>query len=91
VEEQVEVRCGSIESVLDGEEFDFVVANINRNILVAMMPRFGELTRVGGELLCSGFLREDVPHIEASVRECGFVVEGDVERDGWVVVKCKRV
>lgn len=91
VEEQVEVRCGSIESVLDGEEFDFVVANINRNILVAMMPRFGELTRVGGELLCSGFLREDVPHIEASARECGFVVEGDVERDGWVVVKCKRV
>ena len=91
VQEHVEVRCGSIESVLECEQFDFVVANINRNILVSMMPRFGELVCKGGELLCSGFLREDVVHIESSARECGFEMVDDVERDGWVVVKCKRV
>ena len=60
VEDKVDVRCGSIEQVVAGEKYDFILANINRNILISMMPSFADLLPAGGELLMSGFLREDV-------------------------------
>ena len=91
VEEKVDVRCGSIEQVLAGEKYDFVLANINRNILISMMPTFAELLPAGGKLLMSGFLREDVGHIEASATEQGFAVENIIEREGWMVVVCKKM
>ena len=81
--------CGSID-VVAGEKFDFVLANINRNILVQMMSSFADALPSGGRLLMSGFLGEDVPIIETSATEHGFVVEHVAERDGWMVVQCKK-
>lgn len=91
VEQMVDVRCGSIDQVVAGEKFDFVLANINRNILISMMPSFAGALSSGGQLLMSGFLREDVVYIEASAVEQGFEVENIVEREGWMVVVCKKL
>jgi ribosomal protein L11 methyltransferase len=74
-----------------GEQFDFILANINRNILISMMPSFSALLPTEGLLLMSGFLREDVPYIEASAMEQGFTVENIIEREGWMVVVCKKM
>ena len=90
VDDCVEVRCGSMAVVGDDEKFDFVLANINRNILVGMMPAFAAALDVGGRLLMSGFLEEDVPVIESAAAEQGFVVERVSEREGWMVVECKK-
>ena len=86
---EMDVRCGSMD-VVKGEKFDFVLANINRNILLDMMPSFAEALCSGGHLLMSGFLREDVEHIERGAAECGFAVESVAENDGWMVVVCKK-
>ena len=86
---EMDVRCGSMD-VVRGEKFDFVLANINRNILLDMMPSFAEAVDAGGWLLMSGFLREDVEHIERGATECGFKVESATENDGWMVVVCKK-
>lgn len=91
VAERVDVRCGSIEQVVVGEQFDFVLANINRNILISMMPSFAAALPSGGRLLMSGFLREDVVYIEASAVEQGFKVVNIIEREGWMVVVCKKM
>jgi len=91
VAERVDVRCGSIEQVVAGEQFDFVLANINRNILISMMPSFAAALPSGGRLLMSGFLREDVVYIEASAVEQGFKVVNIIEREGWMVVVCKKM
>ena len=91
VEDKVDVRCGSIEQVVAGEKYDFILANINRNILISMMPSFADLLPAGGELLMSGFLREDVVYIEASAAEQGFAMENIIEREGWMVVVCKKM
>lgn len=89
VEHKVEVRCGSTE-VLGREQFDFVLANINRNILQMMLPHFAQRISEGGQLLMSGFLGEDIVHITASALECGFAVEQVKERDEWVVMVCRK-
>ena len=86
---ELDVRCGSMAAV-EGETFDFVLANINRNILIDMMPSFAKTLSAGGRLVMSGFLGEDVPHIESAAAEQGFAVESVRERDGWMVVMCKK-
>ena len=86
---EMDVRCGSID-VVAGEKFDFVLANINRNILTQMMPSFAEALPSDGRLLMSGFLLNDVPVIKASAEDYGFSVEHVAEREGWMVVQCKK-
>ena len=56
-----------------------------------MMPSFALALPSGGELLMSGFLREDVVYIEAAAAEQGFAVENILEREGWMVVVCKKM
>ena len=89
VAEQIDIRCGSID-VVCGEHYDFVLANINRNILTDMMPSFAELLGEGGRLLMSGFLVEDVAVIEAAAAEQGFECVECLSRDGWAVVMCRK-
>lgn len=89
IEGQIDVRCGSMSAVA-GEKFDFVLANINRNILVDMMPAFAEAIVSGGELLMSGFLTEDVAILRDTAAGYGFTVESVRESDGWAVVVCRK-
>ena len=90
VAERIDVRCGSID-VVRGEHYDFVVANINRNILTDMMPSFAELLGAGGRLLMSGFLVEDVAIIESVAAANGFESVEHRSRDGWAVVMCRKI
>jgi ribosomal protein L11 methyltransferase len=46
--------CGSVE-VIPNEQFDIILANINRNILLDQMRRYSEVLKPGGEIYFSGF------------------------------------
>ncbi len=89
VEDRVDVRCGSMQEVV-GEKFDFVLANINRNILIDMMPSFAEALTSGGALLMSGFFAEDIPILDRLASENGFCLERHAEREGWAVMVCSK-
>lgn len=89
VAEAVDVRCGSMAAV-EGEQFDFILANINRNILVDMMPAFAAALREGGRLFMSGFLIEDVAVIRDAAAQYDIIMESDLHRDGWAVVVCRK-
>jgi ribosomal protein L11 methylase PrmA len=55
-----------------------------------MMPDFSRRIKEGGQLLMSGFLSEDVVHISASALEYDFAIEEVKERDGWIVMICRK-
>lgn len=58
---ELDVRLGDAQVLSDiRERFDVVLANINRNILLADMPLFVQTLRPGGRLLLSGFYASDV-------------------------------
>lgn len=90
VESAVDVRCGSMAAV-GGETFDFILANINRNILIDMMPSFSAALHENGNLLMSGFLVEDVVVIGEVAARYGMVVKSEFNRDGWAVVVCQKM
>lgn len=90
VAERVDVRCGSID-VVQGETFDFILANINRNILQSMMAQFSAALVGDGWIAMSGFLEEDAEAVTQSAAECGMERESQQEKDGWVVMVCKKL
>lgn len=80
-------------SVLDGvkEEFDVVIANINRNILLNDMTAYRSHLKTGGRLILSGFYETDVPMLEQAAQSNGLTII-DVVTDGeWAcaMFECK--
>ncbi len=82
----IEVKLGGAE-LLTGMHFDIVLANINRNILLADMEQYAACLSTGGELYMSGFYKEDIPLIEAEANRNGLKLVSFNEKNNWVVVK----
>ncbi len=51
--------------------FDVVLANINRNVLLAEIPVYADLLKSEGYLLVSGFYKHDAPDIQRKAIEAG--------------------
>lgn len=86
----IDVRLGGAE-LLDGLHFDIVLANINRNILLADMEQYAACLSSGGELYMSGFYVEDIPLIEAEANRNGLKLTDYNEKNNWAVVKTIKV
>jgi len=69
-------------STLQGE-FDIIIANINRNILLADMERYAAVLKAGGTLLLSGFYEADEAALVAKANSLGLTLKGKKNRDGW--------
>ena len=92
VDSQLSVYCGDA-SLLDSKtaDYDLVLANINRNILLNDMPRFCQIMKQDAKLILSGFYTEDIPLLEARGKELGFTLTGAKNRDKWASIIMQRV
>ncbi len=92
VDSQLSVYCGDA-SLLDSKtaDYDLVLANINRNILVNDMPRFCQIMKHDAKLILSGFYTEDIPLLEARGKELGLTLTGAKNRDKWASIIMQRV
>ena len=89
VAERVESICGDATSI-EGREFDIVLANINRNILLADMERYSNTLNVGGRLVMSGFLAEDVEILTKKAESLGYTLEKHRANDVWQAIELER-
>lgn len=82
--ENMSVMLGDA-SVLNNvaECFDVVIANINRNILIADMSAFRAHMKQGAQLILSGFYEADVPMIEVAAKEHGLSLCDVVTDEEW--------
>ena len=80
--ENMDVMLGDA-SVLGGvaDRFDIVIANINRNILLADMAAFCNHMKTDGQLILSGFYESDVQMLADGAMRCGLHL-ADVVTDG---------
>ena len=63
--------------------FDLVLANINRNILLADMPMFREKMASGAKLVLSGFYTEDAPMLVDKAKTLGLTLQQQKEDQNW--------
>lgn len=69
--ENVTMLLGDASLLKPEMRFDYVIANINRNIITADIDRYAMVLRKGGKMLLSGFYEEDIPVVLASAAPLG--------------------
>jgi len=83
----VHVICGSKEDIPE-EEFDIILANINRNILTDQMERYSQVLKPGGEIYFSGFYEQtDLDIIKESAQKIGLNYLSHKTSNHWVAAK----
>lgn len=85
----IEILLGDAR-VLEGRHFDFIVANINRNILLNDMSCYAQCLNSGGQLLLSGFYTQDVAMLLEEAERCSLNFVSQHEKDNWCLLRlCK--
>lgn len=69
------------------DRFDLIIANINRNILLADLPRYVPTLRGGGHIYMSGFYTEDVSRLRTAAEALGLQFVDERSRDNWACIK----
>ncbi|WP_158992897.1 50S ribosomal protein L11 methyltransferase [Mucilaginibacter sp. L196] len=79
--------CGSKEVIPD-EQYDIILANINRNILLDQIQRYNEVLKPEGELYLSGFYEQpDLDIIMDEARKYGLKYIIHKNDSDWVAAK----
>ena len=86
----IKVQLGDASSLADEKDFDLIIANINRNILLNDIPQYVPALKAGGTLLLSGFYKEDILLIREKAAAYGLQYIEHLERNNWVAVKFKK-
>ena len=73
--------------LLEQKRYDTIIANINRNILLADISAYSKCLNKNGMLFLSGFYKEDISLIEAECNANMLKLEEIIERGQWVSLK----
>lgn len=84
--DQIDVFEGDV-SLLDRQNYDIIIANINRNILLSDIPKYVKYLNKNGILFLSGFYADDIPMITSKCEEVALKFEKNLEKNNWVAVK----
>ena len=88
--DNIAVSQGDASSLKSKGPFDMVIANINRNILLADMKHYIARMNPGAELLMSGFYIDDIPVIREEAERNGLHFVHHREKNRWAAVKFRK-
>lgn len=71
-------------SLLTGKNYDIIIANINRNILLTDMGTYVNCLNKKGVLLLSGFYQEDVKIIDKEASKHKLIKKSTINKNNWV-------
>ena len=86
----ITIKEGDV-SLIVGEQYNLILANINRNILLSDIPAYTQALLPQGLLLVSGFYEEDLPAIKEKCQKVGLTYLSHIERNRWVSAKFQRL
>jgi ribosomal protein L11 methyltransferase len=73
--------------LLKNEKFDFVLANINRNVLLEEIKVYSKHLAQGGILLTSGFYPDDLAKIESTAKASELAMYQNIGKNDWVAAR----
>ena len=80
---ELEISQGTADN-LGSENFDIILANINRNILISDIPTYVSILNNGGQLLLSGLCFFDVDDILEVCTAEKLTLKKKIQREEWV-------
>ncbi len=85
--ERIQVYLGDSTKISPNAEYDLIIANINRNILLADMPVYVSALKKEGSLLLSGFYQEDLDIIKDACNNEGLRFVDNKLKNNWIAAK----
>lgn len=82
LQEKVEIRLAEIQQIAEND-FDLIVANINKHILLEIAEQIKQKIKKTGVLILSGLLITDEPDIVQRYSSIGFALTNKTEMDEW--------
>ena len=82
----VEILLGDANCIEEERDKDLLVANINRNILLADMPTFLKTLKRGGKMILSGFYEDDIPILMDKAKILGLSLKGKRNEEEWAML-----
>ena len=86
MEGRVSVKLGDAKLLEGVSEVDLLIANINRNTLLNDLPRFRQTLAKRGQILLSGFLKEDVDYLLEAARDLQLHQVKESEEAQWAML-----
>lgn len=79
-------RQGTLDDV-QGRDFDGILANINRHVILPSLPELSRMIKPGGWLLVSGILEQDDEIVTKTAQEAGFSKVKQTQRGNWLCIE----
>lgn len=86
----IDILTGDARVVAGLSGIDLVLANINRNILLADMPTWASTLSPKGQLLMSGFYEADVPLLTEKATELGLTLAEHRHNGEWQMLHFRK-
>jgi ribosomal protein L11 methyltransferase len=86
----INIRQGKISDLTFENNFDILLANINKNILLQEMHQYAVYLNTGGLLLLSGFYEKDIPDLMAEANRYSLHKVSSDEREHWAALLLKK-
>ena len=86
----IEVRLGGADAIKEDDSFDYVIANINRNILLADMVNYVRCMHSGSQIFISGFYTEDMEVLKEEATRHGLRYIGYAEDNRWAMMRFEK-
>ena len=74
-------------NLLKGMNFDVIIANINRNILLNDIKHYAACLNKNGILLMSGFYKQDIPTIKEECLKYNLGFNRYISKNNWIAVR----
>ncbi|KIO47064.1 50S ribosomal protein L11 methyltransferase [Sanguibacteroides justesenii] len=82
----VRIKIGDANLLQAQQNYDIILANINRNILLNDMHRYTSVLNENGYLIMSGFYLQDLPKIQEEAENLGLRFKSHNVKENWAVV-----
>ena len=82
--------CGDASALEGKEDKDLLLANINRNIILADLGKYVKELKQGGMMYLSGFYEDDIPMLEEAAQSYGLSRLGQSSRNRWAILKLRK-
>jgi len=80
-------RLVQTDNIPTDKSFKIILANINRNVILANMEGMCKILEEGGEILLSGLMEEDYEIVLAKAVDQGLRLQKKGEKSGWIALR----
>jgi ribosomal protein L11 methyltransferase len=88
--DHIDVQLGDA-TLLGNEIFDLILANINKNVLLADIQVYSKVLKRGGRIIFSGFYTDDLGDIKQEAEKYSLAYQSHRDKNKWVAAVFVKV